>query len=193
MHITRSLHALLSSRHWLCNAYWRHQQCKYGLHAKWDIQCILHTSVMKHRVLFKRDGTSRLPKCDVSFLYYRFKVRVSKCISCLIWIYGYICPSRHTGIYWSLCKMYKLKVKQIKWNVILYQLWLSRFICSGTWHFVVFFSDKYQRSCTITKKNEFSHFRKFRAKWSRCIQFICNELQTFFKVDVVAKDVPWPS
>jgi hypothetical protein len=30
------------------------------------------------------DRSFRLPKCEVSFLYYRFKVRVSKCLSCFI-------------------------------------------------------------------------------------------------------------
>jgi len=49
------------------------------------------------------------------------------------------------------------------------------------------FSDKYQRSSTITK-SEGAHSQKFCAKWTRCLQFKCNESQTFFEViNVVAK------
>jgi len=36
------------------------------------------------------------------------------------------------------------------------------------------FSDKYQRSSTLTK-SECAHSQKFRAKWTHCLQFIRNE------------------
>jgi hypothetical protein len=77
------------------------------------------------------DRTFRLPNCDVCFLYCRFKVRVSKCLSCFIWIFGHFCPSRRTGVYWNNRQGVQPQLKQVK-------LWLSRFLSSGTWRRAVF-------------------------------------------------------